>query len=295
MPRKKPVKKNVPQYKFGRRPPKRARALMFSHFWTGLVPQHPSAVDYAARLLNWLMLGNDQYGDCVAVAWANIVRLITAYLSTEYYPTQQQVFDVYKTQNPNFPADDNGMDIQTLLEYLQKNGGPDGRKLVAFAQVDPTNPDEMNAAIAIFGGIMIGFLVRQNEMDEFNMGLTWTYDPSSPVLGGHAVLVGGYDEKMGYRFNTWAQETSMDLSLVNSPDIEEAWIMIFPEHLGSKAFMQGVDLAQLAADYQALTGKVLPVPVPPTPTPTPTPTPAPSGLLAIIIAFLQWLLKLLIG
>ena len=36
--------------------------------------------------------------------------------------------------------------------------------------------------------------------------------------------------------------------------VEEAWVVIWPEHLGTKEFLEGVDLAELAADYQAMTG-----------------------------------------
>jgi hypothetical protein len=34
-------------------------------------------------------------------------------------------------------------------------------------------------------------------------------------------------------------------------------VVIWPEHLGTAAFEQGVDQAQLATDYQALTGQPL--------------------------------------
>ena len=43
--------------------------------------------------------------------------------------------------------------------------------------------------------------------------------------------------------------------------------MIWPEHLGGKEFLDGVDLARLAADYQEITGRPLPVPAPPPPAP----------------------------
>ena len=36
-------------------------------------------------------------------------------------------------------------------------------------------------------------------------------------------------------------------------------MVIWPEHLGSKAFLEGVDQAQLAADFQEITGRALPV------------------------------------
>ena len=51
------------------------------------------------------MLGNDQYGDCVAVTWANLRRLVTALLTgNPVYPDLAQVEALYKTQNPEFPG-----------------------------------------------------------------------------------------------------------------------------------------------------------------------------------------------
>ena len=42
--------------------------------------------------------------------------------------------------------------------------------------------------------------------------------------------------------------------------VEEAWVVIWPEHLGSKEFLAGIDLEQLQADYQELTGEALTLP-----------------------------------
>lgn len=242
------------------------------------------------------MLGNDLAGDCVAVTYANIRRLVTSTLTSHgYYPTQDQVWQVYKTQNPDFdpngtadtngpgsPADQ-GMDIQTLLELLTKTGGPDGVKAVAFASVDHRNAAEVKAAIAIFGYVWTGLNVLDVNMSQFDAGQPWDYDPSSPVDGGHSVIAGGYgppgtgalggDE----RFITWAAETSFT-DRFWSRNVEEAWVVVFPEHLGSKAFLAGIDQAQLAADYQAITGKPLPLPPAPPKPPVP-PSPDPATLL----------------
>ena len=77
---------------YGRRPPKNAPALRFASFLSGRVPEHPSHEDYLAKLPGWQMLGNDAVGDCNAVTWANLRRLVTASLATEYYPTQAEVY-----------------------------------------------------------------------------------------------------------------------------------------------------------------------------------------------------------
>lgn len=280
--------------RFGRRAPKQAPSLRFARFFTGKVPAHPAAADYLARLAAWQMLGNDQAGDCVAVTWANVRRLVSLIAGAENYPVQDQVWTVYKTQNPGFDPNgtadtngpgsrhDQGMDIQTLLEYLVKHGGPDGTKALAFAKVDPTSPDEVKAAISVFGFVWTGIVVQDANMADFDSGKPWDYHRASPDDGGHSVITGGYgaagagplggDE----RFITWAAETSFT-DRYWSRKVEEAWVVIFPEHLEHPAFQEGVDLTALAADYTALTGKPFPAVVPtPTPVPSPPPSPTPS-------------------
>lgn len=274
--------------RYGRRPPKRTPALRLGPLLTGTVPAHPAAADYLAALGGgWQMLGNDAAGDCVAVTWANIRRLVTTALTgTGYYPSQDEVWAVYRTQNPDFdpsgtaetngpgsPADQ-GMDVQTLLEDLVAAGGPDGVKAVAFAAVNPDDPDEVKAAIAIFGYVWTGVTVSQANQQEFGAGQPWDFDPASPVDGGHSVITGGYgtpgpDAPGGdERFITWATETSFtDAFWANS--VDEAWVVIWPEHLGTREFLAGIDHAALAADYHAITGRPLPVP--------PAPSPAPKG------------------
>ncbi|MFI1165661.1 hypothetical protein ACH4UM_19100 [Streptomyces sp. NPDC020801] len=280
--------------KFGRRAPSRRPALSLSRVLTGKIPAHPAAADYLAALNDgWQMLGNDRAGDCVAVTWANMRRLVTAICGAENYPSQDQVWEIYKTQNPGFdpngdpsvngpgsPAD-GGMDIQTLLEYLVKVGGPDGTKALAFAKVDPTQPDQVKAAIAVFGGLWTGIVVQKANQQDFTDGKPWDYHRSSPDEGAHSVLTSGYgapgpgplggDERM----ETWAEETSFTDAYWRRK-VEEVWVVIWPEHLEHPDFLEGVDLTALAADYEALTGKPFPAVVPPAPQPQPTPTPVPS-------------------
>lgn len=265
-------------YKYGRRPPKNAPALRLGSFLrrgADGVPAHPDEEDYLADLADWQMLGNDAVGDCNAVTWANMRRLVTAHLSTEYYPTQAQVFEFYQTQNPDFDPTgsqqtngpgsnaDQGMVIQTGLEYLHATGGPDGVKAVAFAKVDHTQMAEVKAALAIFGGLWLGINVLEANQHEFANGKPWTDVIGSPIEGGHAILGGGYSSDV--KFITWAKETEFAESFWNgvvqgNPLVEEAWVAIWPEHLGTRGFAQGVDQNQLAADYQALTGSTLSLP-----------------------------------
>jgi hypothetical protein len=254
-------------YKLGRLPviPDRPK-LRLAEVLTGVIPPHPVEVDNIAGFNGgWKMLGNDQFGDCVAVTWANWRRLVTATLGgLEIYPTIEQVYALYRTQNPLFQPDpndpvmDNGMNIQLTLEYLNKIGGPDGVKVVCFASVDHQNRDEIEAAEAIFGGLWTGITVSQANQQQFANGEPWDYDPSSPIEGGHSILSGGYFTDAAAEFSdvTWGRETKYS-DAFDQHQVEEDWIPIFPEHLGTKGFQQGVSGDLLKQYYGDLTGRVM--------------------------------------
>ncbi|MEP7023234.1 MAG: hypothetical protein ABJB47_05360 [Actinomycetota bacterium] len=99
--------------------------------------------------------------------------------------------------------------------------------------------------------------------DQFAAGHAWTDVAGSQIEGGHAILGGGYGTDI--RFITWAKETMFSPSFWNgtaqgAPLVQESWVVIWDEHLGTKGFQQGVDEGQLAADYAALTGSKLVLP-----------------------------------
>ena len=250
--------------KYGRRDPKRSPSLKLAGFIRA-VPDHPLSEDYLANLSNWQMLGNNKYGDCAWVAWANSRRFLSYLLGgKEDYPTLKQVLDGYKTQNPGFPTQDDGTDVQTMLEYLNKTGGPDGVKLVAFASVDTSNLEEVKAALYIFGGLLLGIEVQVENQQDFADGKPWDYHADGQVEGGHAVLAGGYLGKSedDVRIITWGAETGLTdrfwKNLVNCPS-GECWCLIWPEYIGTKQFAEGIDLPALKAAYQDITGRPFPV------------------------------------
>lgn len=273
------------ELKLGRRPPKNHPAIKLADIRSHM-PVVPPSEDWLGST-GWSMLGNDQYGDCVAVTWANIRRVLGA-----DYPGMSEVIQLYKTQNPGFPQEDYGMDIQTLLEFLVKSGGPDGVKALAFAKVDHTNVAEVKAAIAIFGFMWTGITVQDANMRDFSNNKPWDYHPQARDDGGHSVVTGGFgpaglgagrlsgDE----RFITWAQETSFTDAYWKEK-VDEAWVVIFPEHLDSQGFLLGVDQVALADSYKELTGRDFPLD--PTPAPSPSSAPDPADA-ALVIAQINW-------
>jgi hypothetical protein len=278
-------------FKLGRRSPKNAPALMLGPLLTGAVT-HPESADHFEEVADWILGENDEFGVCGPVAGANMVLDVSTYLTEQSVTVSQDaIFDLYRRSgNPNFDPktgeDDNGVDMQTMLEALLK-GGIEDRKPIAFAKVDETNHDDLLAAIAIFGGVLLGVDLQIAQQSQTNH-LLWDYKESGE-WGGHAIYCGRYSDPSGSSKDrtaviTWAEVVDMTDSFIEN-QLGEAWVVIWPEHLGTKAFQDGIDAQQLAADYEQLTGKVLPVPDGPEPTPTPPqPAPTSSGLDQVSVA-----------
>lgn len=262
---------------YGRREPSNKPAIRFGDIVTDAAVSIPAQEDYLSQFTGWKMLGNDQHGDCVAVATANAVALVTTVLGgSTVYPDQSAVYQFYQSQNPLFPADDNGMDIQTALAYLVKTGIA-GKKALGFAKVDVSSHQEIKAALAIFGFGILGVNVLGVNQTEFNQGAPWDYDPRGSNDGGHAILGGGFDsDSQGgdIRFITWGAETSFTDTFWQH-QVEEFWVVIFEEHLGTKQFLEGINTVTLASEYKRLTLRDFPVAVSPVVDPTPAPVPAP--------------------
>lgn len=284
-----------PTRKLGRRAPKNARALLAARFLTGAIPAHPASVDHFNEISDWGLYGNDKYGDCGPTSVGNQRKLITRYLGgAEHSPSQDDVFALYKASgNPDFnPADpggpgDGGVDMQTMCEALV-SVGIGGVKALGFAKVDVANVDEVRAAIAVFGSVLFGVDLETAQQTQTDRGL-WDYSRSGE-WGGHAILGGRYTSaKTGEDLAviTWAEVVGLT-DLFEQHQVEEAWIVIWPEHLGSAEFQTGVDMAALASDYLALTDRTFPVPVaPPAPAPVPAPPvtpPAPVGDADAVLA-----------
>lgn len=275
----------------GRRPPSGKVALRLADVLTGVVPIAPEAVDYFQRIPSWILGGNDKYGVCGPVSVANQRLLVSTYLSgVPHRVSQTDIFDLYRRSgNPNFdPNDpggpgDGGVDMQTMLEEVVRNG-IGGVKALAFAKVDQTNLNEVRDAIAIFGSLLDGVTLDTSQ----ETGALWDY-LSSPVWGGHAVMSGKYNEAPDRTaVISWSEIISMTDAFM-SHQLDEAWVVVWPEHLGSTAFLQGINLTALATDYTALTGRPFPTISPaPVPSPTPVPTDADHVLAAAVGPWAQF-------
>jgi hypothetical protein len=259
-----------PTRKLGRRPPSNKPALRLGDILTGVAPTHTATGDHFKQLAFGLY-ENDKFGDCGPTSVANLVRLVSGgLLGTEVQPSQDDVFDLYRRSgNPDFDpstgADDNGVDMQTMLEALVSGGIGDGRggvlKPVAFAKVDVSSDDQLTAAVSIFGGCLWGVdlqVAQQTQSDAHPP--KWDFHHTGE-WGGHAIVSGAYEVGALEDVISWAKRIETTPAF-RRHQLQEAWVVVWPWNLAHPAFQQGVDVAALAAAYKALTGRELPTPVP---------------------------------
>lgn len=265
-----------PDYRLGKRKPDPTKPrLRLANFLSGTPPQVPAAADHFSKVPQWGLYRNNEWGICGPTALANSRRLITqAATGTMDAPPQGDVTDLYTRVsgfNPATGANDDGVILQDMLTEAVKNG-LGSHKPLGFAEVDHTNIDEMMAAIAIFGFLIIGVDLRTPQQSQTNQRL-WEHVDAGGDWGGHAILGGRYTNPDGTLADrtgvvTWAMLVDMTDNFINR-QLDEAWVVIWPEHLRDSAFLEGMDVPAFALAYKNITGRDFPATIPPAPQPTP--------------------------
>jgi hypothetical protein len=209
---------------------------------------------------------NDRFGDCVVACADHSFQAIHSQLVGPYTNwSEATIVNYFKSQNPDFnpatDAGDNGMVVQVFLELLRKQG-----LIVAFAQVDHTNTEEVKAACYLFLALMAGATLTQANIDQFDKGEPWDFDAKGEAIGGHAFPLVGYDASDLYAV-TWAALQQTTQAFLGSA-IDELWVPFTPDHFANPTFRASIDQDKLIADFSAMTGAppVIP-PAPPTPVP----------------------------
>lgn len=263
--------------------------LKLAPFLTGTYPPAPATVDYLSKVHDWPMYGNDRWGDCVWAMIGHTIEAATTYgQGATVKVTDTDVLKGYSDVTgfdpgagpPGDNPTDNGTVIQDALDYWRKTG-IGGHKILAFAQVDHTNADEVDAALYLFGHLQVGIRFPASAMDQFNASQPWDLVPHTSIEGGHAIDMGSKNEAI-----TWAKRQAFTQAFWRTY-VEEAWVTITPEWINAAGLApEGLDVAALNAAFTGLTGKPGPFPATPQPTPPPTPAP-PSDPLAELAAMLR--------
>ena len=225
------------------------RTFKFKSYFAHLPPTPPTA-DWGNKVPDWLMLANDQYGDCTCASAAHMIMLWLSYNAIPIIPTNDQVLAVYSDItgfNPADPNTDQGAVELDVMNYWRQKGIL-GHKINAFVQVEHSNLDHIRAAINLFGGVYAGTLLPENAMDAFDNSLPWS-DTSTSASDGHAIPLVAYDAntitcitwgKCQVLTNEWALKY-----------LDEAYAVLAPDWIAANGLApSGFNTEQLTEDLK---------------------------------------------
>jgi hypothetical protein len=186
------------------------------------LPPPPPSVDYTKGMPSNLgMMLNDTLGDCTCAAVYHAVQVWTYNVNKKKMATQpdsdvEKLYILACGYNPRVPGEGPGGNEQRVLTYLLQQGAPFGpkgdqrHKITAFVEVDPRNTDDVKRTIDDCGLAYIGFNVPQSvQPPNEPPPAVWDYVPDqSNIIGGHAVVLPGYDST-GPRVISWGQYYTM--------------------------------------------------------------------------------------
>lgn len=228
------------------------RVKLSTHL-TGPAPASlPTLIDWFSLVKYWPMLLNDRIGDCTAAGWFHLVQSWTAYAGTEFVPTDQDALDLYEHfgYNPGTGQGDSGAVEQDVLAFLAQNY-VDGHGIVAFAQVNHKNAQEMQQALALFGGLYVGIQCPRSMQEQFNAGQVIDVVPGSPVEGGHCIVIVGWNGT-NYIAVTWGALVEVTPAFWEYYG-DEAWVVVTQDFIESNGEAPtGVNLQGLIAEFQTL-------------------------------------------
>lgn len=248
----------------------------------------PQVAGYSQRIANLGMLMNDALGDCTCAGAAHMVQAWLQLNGTPYIPLDEQVEALYEAVGgyvPGNPSTDNGAVLLDVLRYwkangilpiptlvktvsvesrfsatagdLGKGGGPVPRAmahdLTAFAEVQPTQHEEVRRAIYYFGGAYIGLQLpnsaqSQDVWDVPMLGPRFNGAPGS--WGGHCVNLIDYTDK-GVICITWGALKMMTWKFFDTY-CDEAYALLSPDWLRKGICPAGFAMDALQEDLAAI-------------------------------------------
>jgi hypothetical protein len=259
---------NHSQMKLGKGAPKHdARTLQLGNYLvTEKLPKAPKTVNLSSKVGQLHMLGNDRFGDCVIVSALNCMQCVAANSGKAFEPTDAMAIEAYSAItgfDPNAKLDANGENptdqgtvFLDMLNYWRQTG-IGGEKILAFVALNPRDQEQLEQAMSIFGGIVIGLNlpVSAQNQDVWTPVRGAAGDPGS--WGGHGVFMPDYVDLSGatrdqFVCETWAERKKMT-NAFRTKYVDEAYAVVTELWLNAVGDSpSGIKLDQLLHDVSVI-------------------------------------------
>lgn len=208
------------------------------------LPHAPTGIDWTAKLPGNLgMMLNDQLGDCGEAGFFHFLQLCTQNAATQMLTvpdaTVEQLYEDGAGFNPNATLvqgenpTDQGTDLQSLLTFLVNTGAlmPDGtrHKILAFFDVDPSNPGDVDLVTAECGAVYFGFAVPAYLQALLSPPAVWDVNAQgdNSIAGGHCAISGRYTPAQRGVIS-WGSKAYAMTSAFWGQFVEEAYAIVDP-------------------------------------------------------------------
>jgi hypothetical protein len=236
----------VSRFKLGRLDARRPHGLAdLETYSLGRLPKPPPEVE-PPSVTDWGMFGNDVYGDCTI---AGVVHLIMAWNAKEKGNSPIPTLEATEAQYLDLTGgEDTGLNEADVLSRWHSKG-LFGNKAAAFAPIKPSQIVHLQQGIALFDGLYFGIACPESAQEDFP-NKPWTYDPSSPIEGGHCIIGVGFDSQFVYCVS-WGQLVKVTYPFL-AHYLDEAWAIISQEAVENKGDALGIDIPSLQADLRLI-------------------------------------------
>lgn len=225
------------------------------------LPPAKGDIDRASNVNSWPMYENDRLGDCTIAGMAHLFGATAVYgghpepIFSDTVITQ--AYSAVSGYNPVTGANDNGANMQDVLKYMYSSGLRDttgkNHTIAGWAQFgNPVDEVLLAQVLNVFGSVYVGINCPESALTEFDNGQPWTYEPDSPIDGGHAIVlqrraVGGIGT---LRYVTWGAVQKATRGFHRNY-AEEAYAVVTVDWLQANGqTIQGLNLQGLLSDLQ---------------------------------------------
>ena len=200
------------------------------------LPPIPASVDYTNGMPQYLgVMLNDILGDCTAAAAGHAIQVWSFNaLGKLITPSDEDIESLYEVSGgyvPGDPSTDNGACEQVVLADWMSSPALLKNQLLAYVEIDVTDQTEVQRSTYECGIVYIGFDVPAYLMEtSTDPGSVWDYDPNADntIVGGHAVVIAGYDTEGNLKLNSWGNWYTMTPAFWNQ-FVDEAYALANPD------------------------------------------------------------------
>lgn len=221
------------QVRLGRKAVKRdSRTLQLRDYIApAALPTPPKSYSYLGTGVQWGDMCNSKLGCCTIAGVGHASQVWTLNASGVMVAVPDQaILDKYSAWDGYVPGnantDSGGVELDVLNDW--KRDGFQGVTLEGFVEVDYTDPDMVNAAMWLFGGLYIGINLPASAQNQALWDVGTGHDARPGTWGGHCVFTAARDGVSSRRTCiTWGMEQVMSDAFWNKY-VDECYALLSP-------------------------------------------------------------------